>query len=413
MGRLFWKFFFSIWLAQLTSIFAVGAAFWLHQQHLANVMREIDSSPPALFEIESAAATLEYGGIEALQKLLQSRSNKNRPALVYAIDEKGQELLGRPMENTLVTLVRKNKDANITRHVKAPDGQSLILFVLAPEGMLNRLPPPQNGAGMPPRPPRPPPLLPWQAILAALLASLLFAALLAWYFSKPINLLRKAFKAASLGNLQPELGKQMGKRKDELADLGQDFDNMAAQLQALINGQRRLMHDVSHELRSPLARLNVAIGLARQQPEKQESSFERIEYEGTRINRLVDELLVLSRLEAGVIDVKEDWINVDELLAHVVNDARFEVQAREKNILFDSHSDARLKGNEELLFRAVENVVRNAIKHTPVGSKVWITCEKDVAQAQVRICVSDEGAGVDENELDTIFRRFFRSTRTY
>eukprot|EP01041_Mallomonas_annulata_P035871 gene35871-58887_t len=143
---------------------------------------------------------------------------------------------------------------------------------------------------------------------AAVLASLLFAVLLAWYFSRPIRSLRQAFEAASRGDLAPRFAHAAGKRGDELSGLGRDFDRMTARLRSLMDAQTRLLHDVSHELRSPLARLQAAIGLAHQQPEKAHATMERIERESVRMDKLVGELLTLARLESGPINQAREQI---------------------------------------------------------------------------------------------------------
>ncbi len=200
----------------------------------------------------------------------------------------------------------------------------------------------------------------------------------------------------------------MGKRRDELADLGHDFDRMVRQLRALMDGQRRLLHDVSHELRSPLARLQAAIGLARQQPDKLENSLDRIEQEGTRMDKLVGELLTLSRLEAGVITSMDEEILIEELVDNIVKDARFEAEARRIQVNMTGNYAAMIKGNIEMLHWAIENVVRNAVKHTGDGTQVSVVGCVDIKKGSLVLSILDDGPGVPEAELDTIFEPFFR-----
>lgn len=143
----------------------------------------------------------------------------------------------------------------------------------------------------------PPSLVP---ILAGSLASLFFAAFLAWYFARPIRSLRAAFESVADGKLETRIGASMGHRNDELADLGKNFDHMAGRLQNLIETQRRMLHDVSHELRSPLARLQAAADLMQQQPERGAEFAERIQRDTARMDTLIGELLTLARLDAGM-----------------------------------------------------------------------------------------------------------------
>jgi two-component system OmpR family sensor kinase len=260
--------------------------------------------------------------------------------------------------------------------------------------------------------PPPPFFFPMMPMLVATVASLFFAMLLAWYFSQPIRLLKSAFARASSGNLNDRLATQMGKRNDELADLGRDFDGMTDKLRALMDSQRRLLHDVSHELRSPIARLQASIGLARLQPEKTAATLERIEREGVRMDKLVGELLTLSRLEAGVTGAMEDHIRMEDLLTEIIDDARFEAEAIDRHIEGTVHCDVVIKGGAELLYRAIENVVRNAIKQTAVDTTVAINTQVDKDRQSLLVSVIDHGPGVPEEELQLIFEPFFRSSRT-
>lgn len=249
-----------------------------------------------------------------------------------------------------------------------------------------------------------PPLVP---ILAGSLVSLVFAALLAWYFARPIRTLRAAFASAADGRLETRIGTAMGKRKDELADLGQDFDHMASRLEKLIDTQRRLMHDVSHELRSPLARLQAAADLMLQQPERSVEFVARIQRDTARMDTLVGELLTLARLDAGMAGRLDDNVDIDEIIADVTDAAGFEAQSKACTIRSDLAVSIVVRGNHELLHRAIENVVRNAVRHSPPKGVVAIA-----AQAQdgtLRLTVSDDGPGVAPHDLAAIFEPFVRS----
>jgi len=246
-------------------------------------------------------------------------------------------------------------------------------------------------------------------LLAGGLVSLVFAAALAWYFARPIRSLRQAFDQAANGQLGTRIGPQLAGRRDELADLGRDFDRMAGQLQQLLDGQRRLLHDVSHELRSPLARLQAATDLLAQQPERAAEFIERIERESGRMDRLVGELLTLARLDAGIAPRQRERVDLAELVANVAEDAAFEGQQRGCRIVTEGDSGAVLHGDRELLHRALENVVRNALRHSPDGGTVLITSRAGSQPGWLEIRVDDEGPGVPEAELEQIFAPFVRS----
>lgn len=417
MGRLFWKFFFFIMVAQMTAIIGVGLMFSLENRERNQRSSELDLSPPAAFLIRSSAATLQYGGTEALRKLI-TNGDRHR---VYAVNEYQQELLGRKVTPQLIeearALLQNEPHRRVVEEVRGADGHTYLLFLPSPTGIGAIPRSPEDGPPPPDDPRRAREersrlFFPMMPMLVSTVASLFFAMLLAWYFSQPIRQLKSAFAQAASGNLNERLAPQMGKRSDELADLGRDFDSMTDKLRALMDSQRRLLHDVSHELRSPIARLQASIGLARLQPEKMMATIERIEREGVRMDKLVGELLTLSRLEAGVTGAMEDHIRMEELLGEIINDARFEAEAVDRHVEGMANCNVLITGGAELLYRAIENVVRNAIKQTAVDTVVSINTQVDKDKQRLLISVIDHGPGVPEDELQLIFEPFFRSSRT-
>lgn len=266
---------------------------------------------------------------------------------------------------------------------------------VGPEG--SRLPPPP-----PPRGPR----LPTVHLLAGAVVSLIFAALLAAYVSRPIRRLRLALQAAARGQLVPGLSAAMGRRRDELADLGQDFDRMAQHLAQLMEGQLRLLHDVSHELRSPLARLNAIIGLARQQPECLEDCLSRLEHESMRMDRLLSELLTLSRLESGMAKRLDEVVDLAELLDDVVTDARPEIDQAACRVELNGVEGARVCGDAEMLHRVFDNLLRNALSYASAGGWVGINLSMTDGEALVEVC--DCGPGLSGVDLEQLFEPFYR-----
>jgi signal transduction histidine kinase len=442
MGRLFWKFFLSILLAQLAATIGIGGTLWLRDQgrHRSGEPT-LDLGPPAIIMLDAAAATLRHAGIDGLRDLAAS----SRRVRLFVLDEQGKELLGRPVSPKLREEVERNLQNNGPAHAVArltgPDGRNYLAFASRGFGMRGMPPskpgaeadaPPEhggpNGHGGPGRDDGAPDHGPghgangwfglppefghhvsgWLPIVATTLASLLFAALLAWYFSRPIRALRSAFEAASAGDLAPKFGAEKNAvAGDELAELGHDFDRMSAQLRTLMEGQRRLLHDVSHELRSPLARLQAAIGLAHQQPDKLQASLERIERESVRMDRLVGELLTLSRLDAATGQAGDEPIDLVEMVDGIADDARFEAGA---HIEVAAPSPLSVRGAPDLLWSAVENIVRNAVKHGGAAGKVEVLLHADAEQ--VHVDVLDRGPGIAETHLGQVFEPFFRSNPT-
>lgn len=276
---------------------------------------------------------------------------------------------------------------------------------------LDRHPP-----GVPHR--RPPWRSPAFALLVGGVVSLGFAALLAWSFTRRIRTLQGAFAEVADGHLAYRVGDGMGRGRDELSTLGGDFDRMAGRLQNVVEVQKRLLHDVSHELRSPLARLQAAIELARQQPERTGELVGRIEKDCQRIDALVGEILTLSRIDVGQGIGAEETIDLGELLAGIVDDARFEAQALEgrgMDFRLDMKtSPVRVRGNPDLLQRAFENVVRNALLHgsaTATGRRGHVDVVVEADRERVRVEVADTGPGVAPADIDRLFEPFFRGGR--
>lgn len=242
-------------------------------------------------------------------------------------------------------------------------------------------------------------------------ASLAVSALLAWYLARPIRSLRWALRAAAEGRLETRVRPLMKGRRDEIADLGEEFDEMARQLQKLVEAQRRLLHDVSHELRSPLARLQAAIGLVRQDPLRSrgalEASLERMEREVVRLDELVGEVLTLARVEGGRPATSEETVDLAELVAGVADDARFEAHAINRNMALQVSNPVLVRGKADLLQRAVENVIRNAVKYTAEGSTVEV--QLSAIGNRARLVVRDHGPGVAPGEAERIFEPFYRS----
>lgn len=245
---------------------------------------------------------------------------------------------------------------------------------------------------------------------ADILASLICAALLAWLLSKPIRSLRSALSEAAGGNLDVRIADRMGPGNDELRDLGAEFDHMLARLNSLIVAQRRLLNDVSHEIRSPMARIQAATGLASQQPEQASALMERIERESVRIDKLTGELLALSRLQADVDHSLNEEIDLRELLSVIIDDAQFEAHAKGRVMQVGDQIDGVVRGNVILLRRAVENVLRNAIKYSPRNGSIAVETKTEAAGLLAVILVRDSGKGVPESDLASIFDPFFRSS---
>lgn len=458
LSRLFWKFFASILLAQLAATLAVGGAiWWKNRQNTETKIELIDTSPRASDAIESASATLQHGGEAALKQLLANMKHHR----VYAVNRAQQELLGRAVSLSMLEQVRdqlqRGPESAVVKEIML-DGERYLLFLPQPdpshvnplrdfdhmmprdfdqhpsgprsefkprereykEDLLNTPPLHVKGEGdkrvddrRGPRPPKNLLLAPWILISAAVTMSLLFAAVLAWMFTRPLMALQQAFTAAAQGNLQARFDQRQHWIDDELNQLGQNFDQMTAQLRAMMQQQTKLMHDVSHELRSPLARMQAAIGLVHQQPERTLTYIDRIERESTRMDHLIGELLTLARLEAGAIQSATETIHISEVMETLLDDMRFEAEQQAQSLVYSLRDDFRLSAQLDLLVRAIENIVRNAIKYSPSGSQIEIQVNFNQETQCGWIHISDQGPGVPEADLESIFQAFYRSQQAH
>jgi len=233
---------------------------------------------------------------------------------------------------------------------------------------------------------------------------------LSWHLSSPVRRLRAATQRLGTGDLSARVQLKSKGRGDEIADLVKDFNRMAERIEKLMAAQKRLVRDVSHELRSPLARLNVALGLARREATPAAiPALDRIEQEAERLNWMIGELLTLSLLESGTDRLNDERFDLSELLDEVIEDADFEAAGCNRRVVFEADRPVPLSGNREMLRRALENVVRNGIRYTRENTAVEVKLERE-ASGQAVIRVRDHGPGVPEESLSEIFRPFYRAT---
>lgn len=445
MSRLFWKFFLAFWLTILLIAFTTSTIIWF--QHKEDHSNELHLDRHAAVYISSAAAIAKHSELTTLRQFLSEIDALPFPIL-YAIDEQENDLLGRSIDPTLLSSIHKKHleegNQKTIKRITRKDGESLLLFAvrpnfnpfitsineLTPHGPppvpANRpkLQPPQNSFGMPPPspggfnsqspppppkgfgPPSPPPA-PIYWLFIAIAASILFSGLLAWYFTRPIRDLHTAFSEVSNGNLTTRLSPQTLKRKDEFSELGHHFEQMVGKLQNLIGAQQNLLNDVSHELRSPLARMQAAVGIAQQQPDKVEITFNRLEVEIQQMSDLIGELLVLSQADTVDNFHEKHVIDFLSLLSEIVNDAVYEATEKQIKIDFKHDEGLELLGYDKLLRRAIENVIRNAIKFSPKNSTINVEAKKQ--HETIVLTVSDQGLGVKQQDLLSIFTPFFHS----
>ena len=358
--RLFWKIMLGLFVMWITTFVVTMAAFLLFTPQ--------------------ARVILNPG--QALQQAKQARDHQLNVALQYG----GERTL-----NELLKALPAADRAKV-RVVDTPQGKRVV----------DEIGPPKLPALIWPVP------WPWAF---QIVAAAIFSASLAAYVTWPIDRLRRGFHDLAQGRLGVRLAPGMGRRRDEIADVAEDFDAMAERLQQLIASRDRLLHDVSHELRSPLARMSVALGLARQNPDRTPEALERIESEGARLNAIVGDLLSLSRAEAGVRS-GDVYFDVAALLEVICADARFEAEPRRVGVdlaIDEALSDPVapvVAGAPELIRRALENVIRNALRFSPEGAPVEVGA--GLRDGRIVIEVRDHGPGADAALRAAMFDPFVK-----
>ncbi|MDR9784507.1 HAMP domain-containing sensor histidine kinase [Rhizobium redzepovicii] len=371
MPRLFWKFFRIIWLTLAASLAVIILIVKLLQA--VPFAGELEQERRALV-LNLTANILVEDGEDAAARFV-STSEKTQP-------------LGLSLAKPAQADACAGKNTVTTRSV-LKDGVCYRLSVSAPASSIF------DNLG---------PFMPWFTIL---IASTIAAGALARYLIRPVVHLRDGLSALAHGRFDFRIGDKMAGRKDEVTALAYDFDASAARLQELQDAQQRLFHDVSHELRSPLSRLQAAVGVLRQSPAKLGAMLDRMDREVERLDTLVGEVLTLARLTAGSgRPLKTQTLDVIELLNEILGDAAFEAQAREVTITTSVDGVFRAEVEGELIYRALENVVRNAVKYTAEHSRISVSCE--VGPDRLTIRVGDQGPGVGRDELERIFQPFSR-----
>lgn len=250
--------------------------------------------------------------------------------------------------------------------------------------------------------------VPIVALVGGGIAVLITGIVLAWYLVRPLQHLRWALHSVAEGRFDTRVQPLMGRRRDEIVDLAQDFDSMAAQLQQLTESRELLLHDISHELRSPVTRMQAAIGLLRQDPTETPAMIERVQRECERLDALVEELLTLHRLEAGRSSTGRERVDIVELLHAIAEDADFEARAASRAVTIDAPGKFVAEVDGELIYRAFENVIRNAVKFTAPGTAVEIRARVSGDSSMLETSVQDRGPGVPSDMLEAIFEPFTR-----
>jgi signal transduction histidine kinase len=400
MHSLYWRIFLAFWAALaliLVGTVTVAVNATAHRTERPWVQRG------QLYA--QAARAFEAGGPGALKDWLQGLAGE--PAgRTYIIGPDGHEMLGRPLP-PILRAAGGGAAAGAAPGAIAPVGGALVL--VGPTGSTYHVVvgPLRDG-------PRlfgelELPGVPLSILLIAIAASAAVCLLLARYLVAPVDRLRLATRQLAAGDLNVRVLPALKGRKDDLGLLAQDLDAMAGRLRQLLEGRQQLLRDVSHELRSPLARLQLALSLARRDPGATERHLTRAGLEADRLEQLIARTLQLVRLERPLQQLERTDVDIGELLRSIASEVAIEADAQGCTVLVQAPDTLHMAADRELLRSAFENVIRNAVRYSPVGAGVNIIARRSAAaEGAVEVVVHDEGPGVPEKDLALIFEPFYR-----
>lgn len=410
--RLFLKLFISFWgtlllmgvLVAWTGYQIRGHVETLFHQRLAKLQGEQ----------RELGDILKSQGLLALKTSLETHPHKK---FLFVLDPEKKELLGRVVSPRQLKHLFHRQQHHTQTENSHPENVRLHprrwfarhpLVVQSADGILFRI------VISPPKPHffsllidhRPLMFLTLMGFGSLIGLSGLMVFLLARHFSKPILLLRKKTMMLAEGDLSARATLTPNRIPDELNGLAQDFNFMADRLEKLFNAQKRLLRDVSHELRSPLARMRAGLGLLENQSMQENPYHLRLNDEIERLNTLIGQIITLSRPEQSVTLPTDSWVDLGYLVHTVVVDATFESQQSNRKLLLKGNTPILLRADGQRLHSAVENVVRNALHHTPKGGTIQLNLTQ--TKTSVTLTVIDQGPGVPEEQLSNLFIPFFR-----
>jgi two-component system sensor histidine kinase CpxA len=388
--RMFWKLFFALWLSIMA--FAVVVS-WINETVM--LRNEIETSRDG-FQVnlnrfkERLARDLKEGGEPRVIKTLQNlpRGMRNH---IYVLNPQGRELLDR---DRAMKQQKKGRVRFKTKKIHDASGQVYTLLSAGRPPPRALLEPGPRGVGM--------------RLGVAAIVSALVSFLLARYLAAPLGRLSKASRKLATGDLTARVGAPLDQRNDEFGQLALDMDEMAARLQAAQLANQRLLRDVSHELRSPLARLRVALEIARNKDQAQVvDELNRIELESERLEALVDEVLGLLRESSGSQELKMQGFDLAELLQDLVEAVSYEAGDVDNSIEMTMQPPLMIEADRELLWRVFENLLRNALIHSGKADGIHVSAKLTPGN-EVQVSVRDSGPGIDEAHIKQIFEPFYR-----
>ncbi len=400
MSRFYWRLFLAF-LAVILVTTVISAAIgrvWLDSAVDSTRMESLRGTLGAV--ADQAERVVLSDGEAGLRSWLEAQQ-RLLAVPIFIVTPAGEELLGRRLPPGALGAFRDRGDARAGDFADGPRRGRGMRSFRGPDGAIYRILIPRM---------RPPvgrfqePALRLVYVLVLLLVGALACLALARYLVRPVRALRRAGQSIAAGDLSARAGAEMRARNDEFGALARDFDQMAERVEQVLENQQRLLRDVSHELRSPLTRLQIAAGLLRQKAAQGElpQVIDRIDQEVLNLDGLIGQILKFARLDS-LKQIDTEPVDIAELLAGIVADARFEGRALNCQVQLEGDGAPQVAGDAALLASALENVIRNAVQHA--SSEVLVTYRAGDA-GHVLVEISDDGGGVEEDQLVQIFAPF-------
>lgn len=409
--KLFQRIFATFCAVIICAIFVASFSFWLVQQTQAethfNQQRAIDE-----ILLSNAVAAFRVRGEAGAREMLEGWHEAQGPEKIFIISGDDQaDLLGRKVDPKRIEKARafalENPESKSVHLEYGRWGEEYLFFIRNWDNTeIQRRPSPLFIPGLPLE-------QTWHEIIILgfiFLVGLTLAYILASNITRPIRILGRGMNRLAEGDFETRIAQQMDNRDDELSQLAAQFDKMADKLQQLVAKERHLLHHVSHEMRSPLARMQAIVGLIQSQPQKQEQYLQKLENELVRMDTLVGELLTLSRLETANVKIEKEPLKLIPFMRNLVDDSQAVAEKNRQTVeltLEKMPENAEMPANESYLYRAFDNVIRNAMNYSPEGSSIRVEMWQDAKNWLVDI--TDNGPGVAENQLPHIFTAFYRA----
>lgn len=402
MRSIYWKIFISFWIATILTILTVVWVTGHFAQSASNPKREhvfMDSYANA------AVTTYEYGKVQALNEWIK-HTDLSQHMQLYLIESTGHIInQNAPILPIIKKTAKRYQNKRLQEGINKQDNLIISHEIVSSSQKKYRL------AAITDKPLSQFIAIEWAGLTIRIILAVFISGFICYflsiYLTKPIRVLQYAARDLAKGKLETRVRLPKSHLQDEISSLAEEFNDMATQIGSLLKSKERLLQDISHELRSPLARIQIAAELLKKRLSEPSSEIERIDTECEKLNLLIGEILDFARIGARTSSDSFQPVDFSMLITEICSDANFEFGMHQQRVFFKNTGPIKGYGIPKLLHRAIENILRNALRYSPANKPVSISLYQDFSGKTV-IDIEDEGPGVPEHELDAIFNPFYR-----